>query len=184
MMDSTKKEVHTKKRKKALFLDRDGVINEDTAYPFKPEQIKFKKDIFQFCKIAVSKGYIIVIVTNQSGIAKGYFTEKDVEHLHDWMTEEFKNQGILIAKIYYSPYHKEGVVPRYRKDSILRKPRPGMIIKAAKELNIDITKSFMVGDKHSDRIDLPSLRSIIIKSNYTENGLFDVDDLMSIIPMI
>ena len=173
-----------KKKKKAIFLDRDGVINEDTSYPFKPEQIIFKKHIFKFCKISISKGYKIVIVTNQSGVAKGFFTEKDVDYLHQWMIGQFKNQGIKITKIYYCPYHKDGVITRYRKDSIMRKPRPGMILRAEKELNVDISKSFMIGDKNSDRIELPSLRSIILKSKYTKNDQFDVDNLMSIISII
>jgi D-glycero-D-manno-heptose 1,7-bisphosphate phosphatase len=177
-------EENTKIRQKAIFLDRDGVINEDTSYPYKPEHIKFKKNIFKFCKLSISKGYIIVIITNQAGIAKGFFTEEDVNYLHQWMVEQFKNRGITITKIYYCPYHKHAIITRYRKDSIMRKPRPGLFLKAAKELNIEISKSFMIGDKYSDRIELASLRSIIIKSKYTQNGKYDVDDLMSIVPII
>lgn len=169
--------------KKAVFLDRDGVVNEDTRYPHKPEHVIFKKDIFDFCKIVSEKGYLLVIVTNQAGIAKGHFTEEDVISLHKWMDEEFRKKGIKIAGFYYCPFHADAVILKYKKDSEFRKPKPGMILQAAKELNIDITKSFMIGDKPSDRIALTGLRSMIIKSKYaTEN--YDTTSLMDLIKLL
>jgi D-glycero-D-manno-heptose 1,7-bisphosphate phosphatase len=161
-------------RKKALFLDRDGVINEDTGYPHKPEHIVFKPAIFHICKKAMEKGYIIIVVTNQAGIAKGRFTERDIEDLHRWMALKFMEKGISIAGFYYCPYHKNGIVDRYKKDSDCRKPKPGMFIQAAKDLDIDMSKSIMIGDKQSDRIEMPSLKCYIIKSKYTlENYDFE-----------
>jgi D-glycero-D-manno-heptose 1,7-bisphosphate phosphatase len=166
-------------KNKAVFLDRDGVINEDVAYPHKPEHIVFKKGIFNFCKRAVAKGYALVVVTNQAGVAKGYFPEDDVIRLHAWMNDKFLEQGITIAGFYYCPFHIKGSVEMYRHDSDCRKPKPGMLLKAAKDLDIDLSRSMMIGDKTSDRIELPELRSIIIKSAYVPDG-YDVESLRDV----
>ena len=166
----------TSLNKRALFLDRDGVINEDTAYPHKPEHITFRKGIFKFCKTALKKGYIIVVVSNQAGVAKGYYSEDDVIALHKWMNSKFREQGIEIAGFYYCPYHIDGTVPEYKKYSANRKPKPGMFLQASKDLGIDIKNSIMVGDKLTDRIELEDLKSIIIKSKYTGNN-YDVESI-------
>jgi D-glycero-D-manno-heptose 1,7-bisphosphate phosphatase len=164
---------------KALFIDRDGVINEDTGYPYKPEHIRFNEAIFPLCKLASQKGYLLIVITNQAGVAKGKFTEQDVVALHEWMSGEFAKRGISIARFYYCPHHPEAAVPEYRLACSCRKPRPGMIERAAKELNIDIKKSLVVGDKPSDRIALPGLRSIIVKSRYAGED-FDVENLAGV----
>ena len=117
--------------KKALFLDRDGVINVDKAYPYKPEDIVFNEDVFDLCRKAIEKKYLIVVVTNQAGVAKGYFTEDDVIRLHDWMRGEFRKKGVEIAGFYYCPYHKNGTIEKYLMDSNCRNPRPGMFFQAA-----------------------------------------------------
>jgi D-glycero-D-manno-heptose 1,7-bisphosphate phosphatase len=166
-------------KNKALFIDRDGVINEDNAYPHKPEHIVFKEGIFDLCRKALKKGYLIVVITNQAGVAKGYFQEEDVERLHLWMKDKFSERGIAISRFYYCPYFKEAVVEKYRLDSECRKPKPGMILQAARDLDIDISRSFMVGDKESDRIDHPQLRSLIVKSNYVPKH-WDVEDLKKV----
>jgi D-glycero-D-manno-heptose 1,7-bisphosphate phosphatase len=170
-------------KKKALFIDRDGVINEDSAYPFKPEHIVFKEGIFDFCRKALEKGYIVVVVTNQAGVAKGYFQEEDVVRLHEWMRSKFIEQGVDIAGFYYCPFHKKAVVEKYRVDSDCRKPKPGMILQAARDFDIDISKSLMVGDKESDRIDCPELKSLVIKSNYVPQH-WDVENLEAIEPYL
>lgn len=161
---------------KALFLDRDGIINEDSAYPYKPEQIVFTDGIFDLCHKAISKGYIIIVVTNQAGVAKGYFTEDDVLALHKWIKEQFSVQGIEITAFYFSPYHPEATVEQYRKDTECRKPGGGMIRKAVEEFDIDLSKSLMVGDKESDRIKIPELRSVVVKSKYVKCG-YDIENL-------
>lgn len=165
---------------KALFLDRDGIINVDTAYLHKSEDVVFVDGIFELCNAAQNKGYIIIVVTNQAGIARGYYSEDDVQRLHDWIIEEFSKRDINIAAIYYSPYHTDGVIKEYVKDSDCRKPNPGMFLKAAKKYNIDFSKSLMVGDKHSDRIKVDELRSIILKSQYTGDD-YDVTTLKEIV---
>jgi D-glycero-D-manno-heptose 1,7-bisphosphate phosphatase len=169
--------------KKAFFLDRDGVINEDTAYPYKPEQIIFKEGIFELCRKAREKGYLIVVLTNQAGVAKGYFLEEDVVRLHAWMNGRFREHGVDIAGFYFCPYHAKATIEKYRVDSDWRKPRPGMVLQAAKDLDIDVSKSLVVGDKESDRINLPGLKSIIIKSKYVPEN-WDVEGLKDIEPYL
>jgi D-glycero-D-manno-heptose 1,7-bisphosphate phosphatase len=162
--------------RKALFIDRDGIINEDTGYPHKPEQIRFNEAVFPLCRTAAEKGYCLIVITNQAGVAKGKYTEEDVHSLHEWMAGEFKKRGIAIARFYYCPHHPEATVPAYRQTCNCRKPKPGMIEQAAKDFNLDLKKSLVIGDKHSDRIELPGLRSIIVKSKYTGED-YDVEEL-------
>lgn len=152
---------------KALFLDRDGVVNKDVYYAHKPEQIKFCKGIFELCRYASDKGYLIIITTNQAGVAKGHFKEDDVISLHEWMKKQFENEGVKVSAFYYCPYHKDGIVDLYATDHECRKPKPGMFLKAAVDFDIDFKRSLMVGDKPSDRIELADLKSIIMKSEYT-----------------
>jgi D-glycero-D-manno-heptose 1,7-bisphosphate phosphatase len=167
---------------KALFLDRDGVINEDSAYPHKPEHIIFKPGIFEFCKKAQDRGYLLMVITNQAGVAKGYFTEDDVKKLHEWMGERFKEQGVTISAFYYCPFHPKAKIEKYRQDSECRKPAPGMILQAVRDFDIDISHSLVVGDKATDRINLPGLKSVILKSNYMPTG-FDAENLAGIEPL-
>jgi D-glycero-D-manno-heptose 1,7-bisphosphate phosphatase len=163
-------------KNKALFLDRDGIVNEDREYPHQPDDIVFYPAIFDMCKTAIEKGYIIVVVTNQAGIAKGYFTEDDVVALHAWMAGRFLEKGIVIAGFYYCPFHKDGVIEEYKRVSFCRKPKPGMFLNAAKDLDIDLSRSVMIGDKQSDRIELPELKCYIVKSRYSVDN-YDFETL-------
>jgi D-glycero-D-manno-heptose 1,7-bisphosphate phosphatase len=95
-------------------------------------------------------GYLIIIATNQAGIAKGYYSEEQFLELTKWMEKEFAQQGIKITKTYYCPYHKEAKIAKYKQDSLDRKPNSGMLLKAIKDFNIDPKKSIMIGDKESD----------------------------------
>ena len=124
----------------ALFLDRDGVINVDRGYVGKQEDFEFIPGIFDVCRIAKQLGYLIFVVTNQSGIGRGYYTEQDFLKLNDWMCGVFKTQGADIEKVYYSP----------SLDSPDRKPMPGMILRAAEEFDIDLSRSVLVGDNETD----------------------------------
>jgi D-glycero-D-manno-heptose 1,7-bisphosphate phosphatase len=168
---------------KALFLDRDGIVNEDTKYLHKAEDVVFIDGIFELCRIAQQKGYILIVVTNQAGIARGYFTEEDVLTLHEWMKKQFAEKGIHISDFYYSPYHPSGVIEQYKKDSNCRKPKPGLFIQAINDHNIDLNQSLMVGDKQSDRIQLEGLRSVVIKSRYSPEN-YDFEKLLDVVGVL
>tara|TARA_Y100000389_G_scaffold115772_2_gene112941 strand:- start:11758 stop:12960 length:1203 start_codon:yes stop_codon:yes gene_type:complete len=143
-------EIPKRAKNKALFLDRDGVVNIDHGHVGKIEDFDFMEDIFELCQKAQNAGYLIIIVTNQAGIAKGYYTEEQFLTLNNWMKNEFKKKGIYITKTYYCPYHIDAKIAKYKKNSEDRKPNPGMILKAIKEFNIDPRKSILIGDKDSD----------------------------------
>lgn len=146
----SQQEIPTIVKNKALFLDRDGVINFDYGYVCRIDNFHFIEGIFTLCQKAQELGYLIIIVTNQSGIARGYYTEKEFLELSAWVEKQFHNHGIYISKTYYCPYHLEGVIESYRKDSEDRKPNPGMILKAISNFNIDANKSILIGDKGGD----------------------------------
>lgn len=135
---------------RALILDRDGVINTDKHYLHKIEDFSFIEGIVDALKYFAEKGYVLIIVTNQSGIARGYYTEEDFQRLTEWMLQQFLDQGVYITKVYYSPYHAEHGLGKYKKDSFCRKPNPGMILAAQEEFNLDLKNSILVGDNESD----------------------------------
>lgn len=135
---------------KALFLDRDGVINVDHAYVHKVEDFEFIEGVFTACQAFVAAGYKIIVVTNQSGIGRGYYDEQQFHALSDWMCQQFSAHGIDISGVYFCPHHPEKAVAPYKVDCDCRKPEPGMLLQAIAEHNIDPTHSVMVGDKLSD----------------------------------
>ncbi len=137
---------------RALFLDRDGVINVDIGYAHKPEQIDFVPGIFELCRKATERGYKIVIVTNQAGIGRGYYTEDDFWALMEWMKQRFAKSGSIIDAVYFCPCHPEHGIGEYKKESPNRKPEPGMFLNAKADLGIDLSRSLLVGDKESDMI--------------------------------
>ncbi|MGZ3756172.1 MAG: D-glycero-beta-D-manno-heptose 1,7-bisphosphate 7-phosphatase [Mucilaginibacter sp.] len=130
---------------KAIFLDRDGVINIEKNYVYRISDFEFIAGIFDLCRKYQKEGYLIVVITNQAGIARGYYTEADFFELTDWMLAEFTKQGISISKVYFCPHH-----PDFTGECDCRKPNPGMILQAAKEFNIDLSASVLIGDKDSD----------------------------------
>ena len=136
--------------KKALFLDRDGVINADKGYVYKISEFHFLDGIFDFCRLACSKGYLIFVVTNQAGIGRGYYNVTDFNILTRWMCEKFLAKDISISKVYFSPYHPVHGLGYYKKDDYSRKPNPGMIHQATDEFDIDLSVSVLVGDKITD----------------------------------
>jgi len=168
---------------KALFLDRDGVINEDEGYLFQIERCRFVPGIFDLVAAAVKKGYLPIVVTNQSGIARGYYTEEQMIELHSFMQDEFRKHGSFITAFYHSPFHPNAVIPHLKKASDCRKPKPGMFHQAIHDHGIDPFSSIMVGDKPSDRIQLEGLTCYIIKSKYTGED-YDFDTITDIIPKL
>ena len=131
--------------RKALFLDRDGVINVEKEYLYKREDFEFIDGIFELCRHYQELGYLIFIVTNQSGIAREYYSEADFEKLTEWMLEAFEKEGITISKVYHCPHH-----PKLSGACSCRKPEPGMLLEAAKEFDVDLKNSIIVGDKERD----------------------------------
>jgi D-glycero-D-manno-heptose 1,7-bisphosphate phosphatase len=136
--------------RRALFLDRDGVINVDHGYVFRKEDIEFVPGIFDLCRAARQRGYLVFVVTNQAGIGRGYYTESDFQELMRWMGSRFEEEGAAICKVYHCPTHPVHGLGDYKVDSIFRKPGPGMILQAAKEYGVDLATSVLVGDKASD----------------------------------
>ncbi|MCJ7446990.1 MAG: HAD family hydrolase [Bacteroidales bacterium] len=130
---------------KALFIDRDGVINVDKGHVYLSEDFEFSEGIFHLCRKYLSEGYIILVITNQAGIAKGIYTEADFVKLTDWMTEQFNRQGIIISKVYHCPHHPDITGPCQ-----CRKPSPGLILRAIEEFDLDISECVLIGDKESD----------------------------------
>ncbi|DAB30502.1 MAG TPA: D-glycero-beta-D-manno-heptose-1,7-bisphosphate 7-phosphatase [Sulfurimonas sp. UBA12504] len=132
-------------KKQALFLDRDGVVNIEKEYLYKIEDFEFIDGIFELCRHYTHLGYLIFIVTNQSGIARAYYSEEDFSHLNEWMVAAFISKGVFISKVYHCPHYPEisGLCK-------CRKPEPGMLLEAQKEFNLDLEHSVIVGDKERD----------------------------------
>jgi len=128
---------------KTVFLDRDGVINKEIGYLHKTSDFQFIDYVFQSCKYLNSIGYQIIVITNQSGIGRGLYTEKDFFELNEWMIKEFKNFGVEIQEVFFCPHSPED-------NCECRKPKSGMFYSAFKKFNIDKKNSWMVGDKEDD----------------------------------
>ncbi|RLV58464.1 D-glycero-beta-D-manno-heptose 1,7-bisphosphate 7-phosphatase [Parashewanella curva] len=137
---------------KAVFLDRDGVINLDHGYVHKVDDFEYIEGVFDACKELKQMGYKLVVVTNQSGIARGMYSEDDFHALTEWMDWNFVDKGVELDGIYYCPHHPEKGLGEYKTDCECRKPKPGMLISAARFLKIDLENSIMVGDKHDDML--------------------------------
>lgn len=130
-------------QRRAVFLDRDGVINIDSGYVGNIEDFVFIDGVFEALKKLQEKGFLLIIVTNQSGIARGYYSEKEFLKLSEYMKKELKKAGVTITDIFYCPHHPN-------EQCSCRKPEPQMILDAAKKYNIDLASSWLVGDKISD----------------------------------
>ena len=134
----------------ALFLDRDGVVNREIGYLSVPEQVEFLPGIFELCRSAQARGYKLIIVTNQAGIARQLYSEADFHALMQWMTAQFSQENIRLDGYYYCPHHPEHGIGPYRKDCSDRKPQPGMMLRAAREHGIDLGQSIFLGDRCTD----------------------------------
>ena len=136
----------------AAFLDRDGVINVDSGYVGRWEDFEYLPDAVEGLKQLQNAGFKLFVVTNQSGIARGYYTEDDFLALTKAMTADLSAKGVTLAAVYYCPYLEDADLEPYRVASYLRKPEPGMLLKAAQDHDIDVSRSIMVGDKVSDMV--------------------------------
>jgi len=136
--------------RRALFLDRDGVINQDFGYVHTPDRTEWVDGVFDLCSRAQALGMAIVVVTNQAGIARGYYTENDFLAYTAWMIEQFRARGVQILAVYHCPHHPEMGKGALKTVCDCRKPAPGMILRAAREHALDLPHSALIGDKVSD----------------------------------
>jgi len=128
---------------KALFLDRDGIVNVEKNYVHQIKDFEFISEVFEMIKLFQKYGFLIFIITNQAGIARGYYSEAQYQELTTWMLDQFRLKKISISKVYHCPHHPQD-------DCECRKPKPGMILQAQKDFNLDLKESYLIGDKESD----------------------------------
>jgi len=148
---------------KTVFLDRDGVINKEVGYLHKIQDFEFINGVFEACLYFQSLNYQIIVVTNQSGIGRGYYDEDDFHIINNWMLGQFKNKGIEILDVFFCPHTPES-------NCDCRKPKPGMLNQANEKHNIDMEKSWMIGDKEADVAAANSAgikNTILVKSGHT-----------------
>lgn len=141
------------KKTQIAFLDRDGVINSsrpNNGYIGSLKHFKWVPGAIKAIKLLNDKNYKVVVVTNQSGIARGFFTTKDVKAIHSYIQKKLKENEAKIDKFYFCPFHKDGIIKRFKKNSSLRKPNIGMFLLAKKRWNIDYKNSLMIGDQKTD----------------------------------
>lgn len=166
---------------KALFLDRDGVVNIDHGYVHKIESFEFVEGIFELCIAFQQAEFMLFIVTNQAGIAKGLYSETDFEILNHWMLERFSEQGVCIQDVHYCPHHTEAVNHAYKKDCQCRKPAPGMLLKAQQNWQLNMPDSVMIGDRLSDMQAAKNAgvgRRVLLESRYHDIATSDDFDIV------
>ncbi len=155
--------------KKAVFLDRDGTINNEVDYLSSISDILIFDGVISSLKKLKDQGFLNLIITNQSGIARGYFTESDLQSIHEEFNKQLNHQGTaLIDEFFYSPYHVDGIIKEYTKECNTRKPGTGMIEQAVKKYNVDIENSFFIGDSLVDMQCAlnAGLKKILVKTGY------------------
>ncbi|QHN02121.1 HAD family hydrolase [Granulicella sp. WH15] len=157
---------------RALFLDRDGVINHEVGYLHRAEDVRFVDGIFPLCRTAQSLGYRLIVVTNQSGIARGYYTTGQFDELMAWMRLEFEREGIALDAVYHCPYHPEHGVGEFRREHEDRKPGAGMLRRGAAAFGLELEESVMVGDRCSDiaAANTAGLRQAFLIAGTEEHG--------------
>lgn len=137
-------------KNKAIFLDRDGVINKEVNYLYRPEDFEFTFNCIDALKLLRGCGYKLFIVTNQAGIGRGFYTESDFLNLMEWMNNKLCAEGATIDDVEFCPHHPQHGLGRYKQNCNCRKPKPGMLQRLIEKHNIDVKESMMIGDKFSD----------------------------------
>lgn len=155
-------------KKPAVFIDRDGTISEEVGYINHPSRFRLFPYAANAIKLLNDRGWLAVIITNQAGVARGYFSEKMIHTVHDNLQQNLRDAGARVDAIYYCAHHPSVGEPPYRQDCDCRKPKPGLVTRAARDLNIALEQSWMVGDRYSD-IQLArnaGLHSALVLSGY------------------
>ena len=157
---------------KYIFLDRDGTINVEKHYLHKIEDFEYENGVLEALEGLQKLGYKFIIVTNQAGIAKGYYTERDYLILEEFIENDLREKGIIIQKTYHCPHHPQGKIP-YNVNCDCRKPKTGMFLEAIEEFDIDIENSYMVGDRFTDLkpADELGIYPVLIKTGYGTDQL-------------
>jgi len=158
--------------RRAVFLDRDGTINVEKDYLHRTEEFRFIPGAPEAISLLNRAGFLVIVVTNQSGIARGYFDEAAVERLHRFMDGELDRQGARVDAYYICPHHPHHGVGEYRRECGCRKPLPGMLLQAADDFGIDLAASFIIGDKIADAEAglAAGCRPILVMTGYGEGG--------------
>ncbi len=162
-------------QKKVIFLDRDGVINKEVGYLSNPNNFEFMEGSFEALRILKQKGYLLIVITNQAGIARGFFTEETLKSIHDKMVKLLLQNNIELDDIFYCPHH-----PDFTGSCDCRKPKPGMILKAHLKYNVDLTNSYMVGDTLNDikTGKAAGCKTILVLSGYGKEEQKNIDSIM------
>ena len=137
-------------KRPAVFFDRDGVLNEDSGYVFEASKLRWIDGAREAVKAANDAGYVVFVITNQSGVARGLYEESHIEALHKWMADDLARIGAHIDAFEYCPFHPEALIERYRQVSHRRKPAPGMINDLLGRFPVDVSRSILIGDKPTD----------------------------------
>jgi len=150
MLDGLQSITGKSQTRKAVFIDRDGTLNEDIGYVSRPEELFLYPCSAEAVRLVNASGLLAIVITNQSGIARGMYTEKMLDDIHSRMIQELSRQGARIDAVYYCPHHPVIGNQHYRLDCDCRKPQPGLLRAAARDHGIDLARSFVIGDKSSD----------------------------------
>lgn len=159
------------KKNRAVFLDRDGTINEDVGYLSRLEDLKIYDNAAEAIRLIKEKGFLAIVITNQSGVARGFFDEDFIVTVHNKMNEYLQERGTSLDALYYCPHHPLYGNEQYRKECPCRKPRPGLLLKAAEDFDIDLKGSYVVGDMPRD-MDIArrvGARGVMVKTGYGKN---------------
>lgn len=170
--------------RRAVFLDRDGTINVEKDYLYRSEEFEFLPGVPEAIALLKRAGYLVIVVTNQSGVARGYYRESDVALLHDHLQRQLRNYDTAIDAFYLCPHHPSDGIGEYRRDCDCRKGAPGMLLRAAAEHRIDLSASFMIGDKLADvEAGLAAgCRSILVLTGYGRQSLSKLPPEISSFP--
>jgi D-glycero-D-manno-heptose 1,7-bisphosphate phosphatase len=166
-------------KNKACFLDRDGVLIKEVNYLSSPDQVHIFSETISALKLLKKINYKIIVITNQAGVARGYFSEENIAEVHAEINKQLAKYNLYIDAYYYCPHHPKGTVEGYNIDCDCRKPNPKLILQAVKDFNIDLEKSFMIGDKISDLLAAKNAgcRAALVKTGHGSEHIEKTESL-------